>query len=390
MPGSRMLTIASLNFVTIGIVAALLGPALPDLARQTHSPLAAVGGVISALFVGALIAQVIGGPLNDRIGAAPLMRIGLGCLGLGMGGIALSHTLVFTLMCGVIMGLGHGTVDISTSVLVSVASGDRNVVALNLINVFFGAGAVAGPAMASVALRWWHTTLPVFWLGALLAVSLIPCMALLPPLPPAPKTQTTSPPPRALWHVPLLWILGGIFLLYVGLENGMSGWISVYIQRTTPAGLSVGALIAASFWLALTGGRILATVFGGRFTAATLLLLSLGTVLVGGCLLAASTGSLTLTIVATLLLGLGCGPVFPTALAMTTVAFPQSPGLAASAVIALGSIGGILIPWLEGIILTQGHAQLSSVFIASLAGGMVLLSWYLAQGKRTALLVKNH
>ena len=387
MPTSRLLTIASLNFFTIGIVAALLGPALPDLAHQTHSPLVAVGGVISALFVGALIAQIIGGPLNDRMGAAPLMRIGLACLGLGLGGLALSHSLIVTLICGVIMGLGHGTVDISTNVLVSVASGEHNVVALNLINVFFGAGAVAGPAMASGALYWWHTTLPVFWLSALLAVGLIPFMALLPPQRTVPRTPEVPTPPRALWHVPLLWILGGIFLIYVGLENGMSGWISVYIQRTTPAGLSVGALIAASFWLALTGGRILATAFGGRFSASTLLVLSVGTVLVGGIVLAASTGNLMVTILATAIIGLGCGPIFPTALAMTTDAFAQSPGLAASIVIALGSLGGILIPWLQGVILTQGHAQLSSVFVALLAGGMVLLSWDLWQKARAKRLL---
>jgi fucose permease len=384
-----MLTLASLNFFTIGLVAAILGPALPDFARQTGSPLAAVGGVISALFLGALIAQLIGGPLNDRLGATPLLRIGLACIAPGMVGLATSHALWLLLASGVLTGLGHGTVDISTSVLVSVAAGDRNVVALNLINIFFGAGAVAGPALASLTLAHWHTTLPVIWFGAALALGLIPGLTWLPTLPKRTHTDLHPQPMGALFRMPLLWLLGGIFFLYVGLENGMGGWLSVFVQRTTTAGLGVGALVASSFWLALTGGRVLATFFGSRLTPNGLLTLGLSFILAGVALMAAGTGSLVITVLTTVLVGLGCGPVFPTALALTTAHFPRSPGLAASVVIGLGSIGGIIIPWLQGLLLTRGHAQISIVFIALLAAAMVALSVRIATRPSAGQVAEN-
>lgn len=374
MPSTRMLSLASLNFFTIGLVAAILGPALPDFARQAGSPLAAVGGVISALFVGALIAQLIGGPLNDRLGAAPLVRIGLAGITLGMLGLATSHALWLTLTSGVVTGLGHGMVDISTSVLVSVAAGKRNVMALNLINIFFGAGAVAGPALASFTLAHWHTTLPVIWFGAALALCLIPAIAWLPSVPPQAAQDHPAQHAFALVRMPALWLLGGIFFLYVGLENGMGGWLSVFVQHTTAASLGTGALVASAFWLALTGGRVLATVWGNRLTPAGLLSLGLSLVLAGAVLLAAGTGSLFLTALATVLVGLGCGPVFPTALALTTTRFARTPGLAASVVIGLGSMGGIVIPWAQGLLLTGGHAQASIIFLALLAAAMLGLS----------------
>jgi FHS family glucose/mannose:H+ symporter-like MFS transporter len=374
MPSPRMLALASLNFFTIGIAAATLGPALPDLAHQTGSPLAAVGGVISTIFVGALIAQLIGGPLNDRLGAAPLLRIGLGCTVLGLAGLAASHALWLTLANGVVTGMGYGAVDISTSVLVAVAAGDRNVMALNLINIFYGAGAVAGPALASLSLARWHTALPVIWVGATLALCLLPAVAWLPTLPNSATKDDHPKPVMGLFRVPLLWLFGSLFFLYVGLENGMGGWLSVFVQRTTTASLGTGALVASSFWLALTGGRVLATFWGSRLTPNALLTLALSIIFIGAALMAVGTNNLFVTALATILMGLGCGPVFPTALALTTTRFAGSPGLAASTVIGLGSIGGIILPWVQGLLLTRGHPQISIVFIALLAAAMGGLS----------------
>lgn len=384
MHAHRILSLACLNFFTIGLLAAVLGPALPDLARQTGSPLAAVGGVLSTLFVGALLAQVIGGPLNDQLGARPLLLVGYGCVALGMLTLVLSHVLLLTLAAGVLAGVGHGAIDISTSVMVAVASGERSVVALNFINVFFGVGAVAGPAFASLALQRWHTTFPALWLGVILALALMPCIFLLPHIPRVVHPHGPNTPARSLYGMPILWLIAGIFLLYVGLENGVGGWIAVYVQRTTAVKLGIGALVASSFWLALTGGRILATLFGSRLTAYRLLLVSVGCLLVGALVLASSTGYLAVTILATALLGLGCGPVFPTALAITTTTFPRFPGQAASTVIGLGSIGGIIVPWVQGIILTRSSPQLSMGFIALLAGGMVLLGNQLLRASKNA------
>ncbi len=388
MPSVRMLTLASLNFFTIGLVAAILGPALPNFSQQTGAPLAAAGGVISALFAGALIAQIISGPLNDRLGAAPLLRVGLGCVALGMIGLASSHALWLTLASGIVVGIGHGAIDISTNVLVSVAAGAQNVIALNLINVFFGVGAVTGPALASVTLAAWHTALPVIWLGAALALALIPCMIWLPALPTHTAARDHEKPALTpIYRMPLLWMLGGVFFCYVGLENGMGGWISVFVQHTTTASLGTGALIASSFWLALTGGRLLATFFGRHLTPYGLLALGLSLIVTGAALMAVATGNLAVTMLTTVMMGLGCGPIFPTAVALTTSGFPQRPGLAASIVIGLGSAGGIIIPWVQGQLLTHDHAQFSMVFIALLAASMLGLSWQAAtwRGGRRSL-----
>jgi len=363
--------VACLNFLGIGAVTSVIGPALPALAHQTGSNLSALGGIISALFVGALISQVIGGPLNDHLGARPLLLAGLVLAALGLVGIAFSASLPLTLACGVLLGIGHGTIDIGTSVLIAVTFSQNSVVALNLVNVFFGIGAVAGPALAGLSLARWGVVTPALLTIAFFTVALIPAIATL-ALPKVAAHATHAEVVRPqLYRAPQLWLLAAVFLFYVGLENGIGGWIAVYIQHTTALSLEFGALVASIFWLALTGGRIVTTAFGGRLTPRRVLLSGVICALGGTLLLVVGASVPALTVLAVALIGLGFGPVFPTALAITTATFATSPGRAAGVTIAAGSIGGIIIPWLQGLILIRIGTAWSAGFV--LAGAAALL-----------------
>jgi fucose permease len=382
MASRRILIVACLNFVAIGLLSAAVGPLLPALARQTGSPLGALGALISAFFAGALIAQVVSGPLNDRLGARPLLVAGLALAALGAAGIALSHALPLTLLCGVVAGVGHGAIDLGTSVLVAVTYARRNVVALNLLNVFFGLGAAAGPAVVSLALRRWGTPLPALWLIVALALLLAPVVALL-HLPPLARAPDAGKPVPVVYRAPLLWLLAALVLLYVGLENGLGGWVAVYIQRTTALSLAEGALVASVFWGALTAGRLLAAIAGTRLpwlTSRTLLLASVALALLGALALVGGTGNAGLTIAAVTLIGLGFGPIFPTVMAITTTAFPASPGRAVGVAQTAGSIGGIAIPWLQGLVLLGLGARSGALFVVAGALALLAAAWLALRG----------
>jgi fucose permease len=394
MAARRILTVACLNFVTIGLLSAAVGPLLPALARQTGSPLGALGALISALFAGALVAQVVCGPLNDQLGARPVLVAGLALVALGAAGIASSHALALTLCYGVVAGIGHGAIDLGTSVLVAVTFVRRSVVALNLLNVFFGLGAAAGPAVVSLALERWGTPLPVLWLLMALAVALAPLLALLPLPPPVAQTASIEKAALTIYRAPLLWLLAGLVLLYVGLENGLGGWIAVYIQRTTALTLAEGALVASVFWGALTVGRLLAVIAGARLAALTsraLLLASVATALVGALALLAGAGNAGLTIAAVTLIGLGFGPIFPTVMAITMGAFPSGPGRAVGVAQTAGSVGGIVIPWLLGLVLLGLGPQSGALFVAAGALALLTAAWLAlrAAGERSLALSRH-
>jgi len=364
------------SFFAFGVVVAGIGPALPNLAANASSGLAALGGVFTALYLGALLMQIVAGPLNDRIGQRPVLLVGLSLLAFGIFGMVASHSLALTLACAIVAGLGHGALAVSTNVLIAEVFPHRSAAALNLVNVFFGVGAVTGPAIAGLTLQIWGSALPALALGAgllLLQLPLIPLLAV------APRVAHSGVPERntALYRSPLLWMIGALLLLYVGIENGIGGWTTTYLERTTALGATMAALVTSGFWLALTGGRMIAALLGVRLLPYTLLLVSLGGALVGGLLLAGSTGNALLTTVAVLLLGVSFGPIFPTALAIATATFRHASGTAVSVLVALGSIGGMVIPWSQGLLLERSGPSASVLFIAG--GTLAMFALYIGR-----------
>lgn len=346
------LLIAGLSLGTTGVITAGIGPALADLASNTSSSLDSIGSIFSALFLGGLLTQLIGGPITDRLGQRPVMLAGLVLMALGCGGIVASRYLPLLLACALIAGLGRGAITISTHLLIARVFATRSAAALNLLNVFYGVGAVAGPMIAGATQRSWGSAALVIWFGAALLLAQVPLLLRLGADLPGvlhmgePGAQAHSP----LRH-PVLWVSGIILLLYVGSETGFGGWILTYLERTVEIDASTAALMTSCFWLAITGGRVVATVVGTKLSALTVLISSMSGAVVGALLVVLGQGNAALSTAGIIVLGVSFGPIYPTTLSIVTASFRRAPGTATSIASAMGGLGGTLLPWLQGNLL---------------------------------------
>lgn len=359
---------------TLGIITAALGPSLPDLTANTGSSLATIGAVFSALFLGGLFTQLLGGPINDRYGQRPLLFGGIILMALGTCGIATSHALPLALASGVVAGLGRGAISISAHLLIAEVFAARSAMALNLLNVFFGVGAVAGPAIAGLSIRFWGTALLTLWIGAAVLLVQAPIILRMPSPPRLPHKQEPGAREVTPLRVPLLWLFCALLLLYVGCETGVGGWLTTYVERTTAIDTAAATLIAGCFWLAITGGRVIGAFIGSRLPAPTLLLWSLCGGLFGTVMLVFSAGNVVLTTVAVIITGVSFGPIYPTSLSVVAATFRRTPGTAVSVASAMGSIGGITLPWLQGIVLDQSGPTASMWLVVGALVGMLVLS----------------
>ncbi len=357
---NQVLVVSAALFFALGLIAAI-GPTLPELARNNGISLGVAGAIFTALFVGAIPSQVATGWLNDRFGPKPVLVVGLLVLAVGLLGATLSRSLPLTLACMVFAGLGDGVLVVGSNVIVAQSFPLHRASALNLLNVFYGVGAMVGPAIAGASIDAWGTALPALW-------SLVAVLALLSPAIPGLRIRSEAKIPKenAPVNVPLyrssaLWLFSFLLLLYVGVEIGTGGWIATYMQRTTPTSAGTAAWVASGFYMALTVGRVAGAGLGAKLSSERLLLLSLTGAVVGGLIMLAGVGNAFLTIAAVLVLGGSFGPIFPTAVAIITARFPVGAGRAASVMIAAGSVGGMLIPLLQGALLegvgAQGLAQ---------------------------------
>jgi fucose permease len=370
------MTVSCLCFLALGVISVSLGPALPDLANATASSLAAVGGVFTALFLGALLSQVVAGPIHDRFGQLPVLLGGSALLAGGILGASFSHSLLLLFLMIFITGLGHGGVDLGSHLLVARLYPKSNVAALNLLNLSYGVGAVSGPAIASLFLRQTGSAIPALWVGAaavIVQMLLVPVMA-------APRHSTehhaAAGASKSVLTSPLLWGIGALLLMYVGVETGLSGWSTTYLERSAGYPTATAALVTSGFWAAITVGRLVVVMLGSRFTPQRLLAISTGVAVCGGLLLGVSVGNGPVSVAAILLVGLAFGPVFPTTIALTTTSFPHNPGTATSAAVAASSLGGMLLPAFQGLLLDRFGTGVGAWFVT--VGTVALLGLLLA------------
>ncbi len=369
------LAVAFLIFIAIGMLAAILGPALPTLADRTGTGLASIGVLVTTSYLGTLVAQIVAGPLNDRLGQRPVMLVGIVMGALGTLVMALSRSLWLAALASSVFGIGFGALDVSTNLLIAQRFAHRSVPVLNLLHVFFGAGSIVGPAVAGLALDQAGTAIPAFWVGIAVVLLPVPLVLRLAPGPLAPaESENGALTASFRYRHPLLWLLGAILLLYVGVEAGLGAWITAYVARSTPAGEEIGALVTSAYWAALTVGRVLGAAYGGRFTPYHVLRASLWGMLAGGIVLALGTGNLALTVIAVLVIGLFSGPPFPTVIAIVTMTFKSAPGKATSVITALASVGAAVMPWIMGVLLERVSPGVMALFVTSET--VVLIGFY--------------
>lgn len=369
----RTLVVVSLAFFALGMVVASIGPVMSELSTRTHVTLSAMGAIFTALFMGALAIQMLSGLIFHRAGYLPMLLGGALFGTLGMTGIFLSHSYPLLLVSALILGLGHGSLNLSGNLSIAALFPENRVAAVNFVNVFYALGAFIGPALAGFAVMKVNTGMPVFWVGTFLFLC-AGLMMLGTSFTGKPETQSvpaSSAAPGRLLATPILWALVILSFFYGGSETGMSGWTTTYLQKSAGFTLERAAFVTSAFYLALMFGRILCAWLGSKLTDMQILMATLTVTFAGSLLFVLGYGNPVVSIIAILIIGLGYGGTYPTMIALTTATFKESSGKAASIIISLGSIGGSALPALQGVILEQIGALPSTYMVSGMALGML-------------------
>jgi fucose permease len=375
-PRRGALAVLSAIFFVEGFTIAALGPVAPDLAAQTGASLAAIGRIVSMVFLGSLIAQFVSGWAGDRFGRRLVLTVGLCLFAACTALVAISPRLWIALLSAVALGVGYGATTLSVNVMAAELAPEKRASAVNLVNTFYGLGAIAGPLAVSFLIERGGKSLPALWIGAAcLALSGLGCLVALPARLPHHGPSDVDAPARARGvslRDPVLIACGVLLLVYVGSEMSAGFWSAVYLERSTGMDPARSAAATALFWSALTVGRVLATGAGMRVTAEHLMTASVWIACVGAALLWSAHGIAWLSVTALAILGLGFGPIYPTGVAVLTARFPHAAGTATSRMGILAAIGGALLPWAHGLVIA--HRPTRDAALLTLAASVVMIA----------------
>ena len=370
-----IVAIAYFTFLVSGIYNGAIGPLLGTFALQTHSTLAVIGGVITAIFLGGWVTQLISGPIADSIGNKIVLLFSLLMMAVGIAGFTLAHNLYWMFFFFAVSGVGQGGLNLTTNILVSNAYPEKSTSYLNLLHFFFGLGAFAGPALVSLILRLNGPDLMAEWIAAGLFMAAVLFYAFF--------YQNERPVKEAvvlndaakktsLYRSPMLWMLGFMMLFYVGIEYGVGSWSTTFMNVTSGMLTEKGALVTSAYWGLFTIGRLSGAFLSRKMTIKKLLLLTTSSVLAAGIAFTLSLGSTIGTILSMVAIGLCLGPIFPTTVAFTTKAFAKDQGKAYGIVGSMSSLGGLSLPWIEGVLLEKQSPLAFALFVVLIIALMIV------------------
>jgi fucose permease len=155
-------------------------------------------------------------------------------------------------------------------------------------------------------------------------------------LPGGPGFKNTADP-RQLFQ-PLFILLALFVLLYVAAEVGIWNWLALYLTgRGVPQAQALRVL-SFGFAAGIVTGRLAASRISGRFRAPTITLACSIMMAITTSALLLSSGAVSAAI-AVFCAGLFMGPVYPTAVALVSEAFPRGTATAIGVVVTMGWIG---------------------------------------------------
>jgi fucose permease len=353
-----------LGFILAGLGTVLLGPILPELARNWHLSDRDGGLLFAAKFVGSFLGG-ISVPRRLRFGILG----GMAFAALGFGLFALSIGLATGALCLFLGGFGLGQIIASTNILAGRRYRAHTGSALASLNFFWSFGAVACGLIAAAVMPRFGLRNPLLTFAAMfLATGL---GGLLHSSQTAPGTTSTEAEAMPLpW--PMLVHFALLLFLYGGLETCMTGWLTTYTLRFSDVRLLGGQSAVVLLWSALTAGRALSSVALRFMQEKTLQRLGLAAAALLIAALTATRSGPLLTLDC-LLLGLSLAPFFPTTFAILMMRRPSAR--AAGFILAVSGLGAALFPWLMGAVSTgTGSLRIAMAVPFLLAVALLTLS----------------
>jgi fucose permease len=362
------LAVIHFGFALTGVVTTMLGPILPLLSSQWSLNYAQLGRLFTVQFMLSVTGALIASRAMAWLGAARTVVIGMVLIAVGVATLTLGNLSAVVIGIGV-YGAGLGFALPCTNLMVSEMVHNR-AAALNLLNFSWTVGALAAPVLIDSLLR------PIGMRGFLLGLGILSFVVAVveasgaKQLSAIEKTSAVGKL-RADTRIPFAVLAAVLLFLYVGVENGVAGWVPTFAQKVVSSSSRSAALVQSSFWGAILLGRLTAPLVLQVVRPAKLVFLGLFVATVGSALIVFAH-DIPLFVIGVLASGIGLSAVFPTVIAIFTEWY--GTGGAGSIVLGVPGLGGALFPWLVGVVgQKSGHLRLGmSVNIAVAAAALTV------------------
>ena len=374
LPASRLIpALGLIGFLLFGMRDGALGVAWPSIRAGFGQPLSAFGLLVLTSLAGYLVASTASGRAYRLVPVGNQLVIASCAAVVGVSAFAVSTQWLLLVGASLLLGVANGIVDVSINAHLAL---HHRVGTMNMVHAGWGVGATVGPLLVTASLALNGSWRPAY--AVLLGCELILLVGFVTTRrawdQARERTAAAATTAGSSSRASRLGVLAtlALFFVYAGLELGTGQWAYTFLVSGHAVSAVLAGVAVAVYWGALTGGRILASLFGNRLRPTALLDLSLATSLAGSVLVLwyPTTPAAVLGLAA---VGVGLGPVFPTLVSLT----PARVGSHRTSAImgyqlSAAALGGSLLSAIIGVALQQfGPATLGLVVVLGI--GIVIV-----------------
>ena len=369
----RVLT--CMMFLMFAMTTDAIGTVIARLKAEFTLSLTAASAVQYATMIGLGAGAILLGFLADRIGRRQTILLGLLLFGASSLCFILGHQFAVFVFLLLISGLGIAIFKIGALALVGdiSATSERHTSTMNLIEGFFGAGAIAGPLIVAwlvthgLSWKWLYVVAAAVCGCLMVAAFAIRFPAVTHPIEETPNLRHTL---RMMVN-PYALGFSLLIMLYVAVENSITVWMPTYLLGYHGPALTLVAYALTVFFVLRALGRFLGVWLLKVMRWTTVLVLLSGAILT--CFIIAMLGGHEAAIYFLPLTGLFMSMVYPTLNSKGISCFPRFEH---------GAVAGVILFFTA---VAAGFAPLAMAALADVHGGDIRYAFGLATVLATLL-----
>ena len=362
MYNKRLVFIAAcFGMFIFGIVMAVLGAVLPSLIVKFEIDKIDAGSLFLLMTFGMLVGSMVFGPIVDRYGYKGLLIVCAALIVIGFQGIAYAPSLFVLRLSLLCIGFAGGAINGGTNALVSDISEERRGSGLAFLGAFFGVGAFGVPLLLGTFLdRFAYETI-IAGVGALIV---LPWLFFVFLKFPSPKHEQGFPIAEGvrLTKESTLLLFGFILFIQSGMEMTVGGWSATFLIEEIHVDAQRAVLLLSLFWFSMVFARLILGNLLKFVPAAVILRFSILIAFIGSLMMVLSAGA-GVAVAGLMLVGLGFAAVFPVVFAFVGDLYSRLSGTAFSVVLVMALTGGMLYPYVTGIIANSFGLRISLILI---------------------------
>lgn len=340
-----------LSYFLFGFIDNMKGTTIPFILQDAGYSYSEGGTIIFSEYTGFFIATFAAGLLADLFGKKFTLVMSGVCLIFGAIGYASSSGLLMLIVFIFFIGLGLGSLELSGSNVISEVHTHNKGRYLNLLNAFYGVGSIITPIVTGYLLNLGVSWRVVYRYSLFVIVPITMYFLIMRyPKGDAAKEKSEKTDFRGLIRIisqKEVLLMYVVIFAYVAAEIGVATWMVEFVQKAKGVSSSAGAMYLSIHFAGMMIGRLFGSLFVDKLGhLKSLLLFSAMSVF---CITLGVFGPSSISIVLAFT-GFCFSIIFPTSTAVVSEIPTKNAGTMLGIFFAFGGLGGMVGPWLVGII----------------------------------------